>query len=57
MFNRNYSDVLSDNYTHEQHYRGNPIRRNESNLENSLEYVNQYLKFDKTYPINSQGLV
>ena len=57
MFDRNYSDVLSDNYTHEQYYRGNPIRRNESNLENSLEYVNQYLKFDKTYPINSQGLV
>lgn len=57
LYDRSYTDVIADPYTHEQYYRGNPTRRNEFDLEDSKEYVDQYKKFDKVYPIESEGLV
>jgi hypothetical protein len=57
LYDRNYAEVAFDEYTHEQYYRGNPKRRKETDILNSSEYENQYLKFDKVYPVDSQGLV
>ena len=59
LYNRKFTDIVAGKYTNEQYYRGNPKIRdyNEipSNKEN--EYLDQYRKFDRVYPIDSQGLV
>ena len=56
LYDRNYTDVAADPYTYEQYYRGNPIRKNEKDI-TSNEYKDQYIKFDRVYPVESQGLV
>lgn len=59
LYNRKFTDVIAGKYTNEQYYRGNPKIRDydkiPSNKEN--EYLDQYRKFDRVYPIDSQGLV
>ena len=57
LYDRYYTDVAADKYTYEQYYRANPLRRNGVDLLDSTEYTNQYLKFDRVYPIDSQGLI
>jgi hypothetical protein len=56
LFDRYYPDVMADKYTQEQYYRGNPKRRDSENI-NTHEYTNQYKKFDRVYPVDSEGLV
>lgn len=53
LFDRNYKDVASENYTHEQYYRGNPIK--DGGI--SDDYIEQYKYRDKVYPLKSNGLV
>lgn len=57
LFDRYYTDVMADKYTQEQYYRGNPKRQNGEQLINSTQYIDQYNKFDRVYPIESQNLV
>ena len=57
LFDRYYTDVVADKYTNEQYYRGNPKRQNGVRLNNSSQYTDQYNKFDRVYPVESQGLV
>ena len=57
IYDRYYTDVAADKYTYEQYYRADPIRRDGENLTNSTEYTEKYNKFDRVYPIDSQGLV
>lgn len=57
LFDRYYTDVMADKYTNEQYYRGNPKRQNGEMLNNSSQYTDQYSKFDKVYPVESQSLV
>ena len=57
IYDRKFTDVCADKLTYEQYYRGNPIRRNGNDIENSTEYIDQYTKFDRVYPNDSQGLV
>ena len=57
LFDRYYTDVVADKYTNEQYYRGNPKRQNEERLIDSTQYTDQYNKFDRVYPIESQSLV
>jgi hypothetical protein len=39
LFDRDYKDVVTKDYTHEQYYRGNPIRGEENNMSVSSEYT------------------
>jgi hypothetical protein len=39
LFDRYYTDVMADKYTQEQYYRGNPKRRNSTNI-NTHNYTN-----------------
>jgi len=57
LYDRDYAEVAYDDYTYEQYYRGNPKRKNKTDIQNSNEYKDQYSKFDKVYPVDSQGLV
>ena len=57
LFDRYYTDVVADKYTHEQYYRGNPKRKNGERLQDSHQYTDQYIKFDRVYPVESQSLV
>ena len=59
LYDRKFTDIVADNYTHEQYYRGNPKRRNYDQIPQNKEneYLDQYSKFDRVYPIDSQGLV
>jgi len=57
LFDRYYTDVVADKYTNEQYYRGNPKRQNGVRLNDSSQYTDQYNKFDRVYPVESQGLV
>ena len=57
LYDRKYTDIIADRYTEEQYYRANPKRRNDQNLPRNTIYQDQYSKFDRVYPIDSQGLV
>ena len=57
LFDRDYKDVASKNYTYEQYYRGNPIRGEGNNMTVTSEYTDQYSKKDRVYPVESHGLV
>ena len=50
IFDRYYTDIVADKYTHEQYYRGNPKG-------GSSKYTDQYNKLDRVYPVYSHGLV
>lgn len=45
LYDRNYTDCIASMYSKQQYYRG------------GTEYTNQYSKFDKVYPVMSEGLV
>ena len=45
LYNRKFTDVIANNYTKEQYYRG------------GTEYINQYPTLDRAYPIYETGLV
>lgn len=53
LFDRDYKDVASKNFTYEQYYRGNPIRGDRV----TNEYTDQYINRDRVYPVESHGLV
>ena len=57
LYDRYFTDVAADPYTHEQYYRSNPVRRDGNNLPTNTNYTDQYRKFDKVYPLDSQGLI
>ena len=56
LFDRYYTDIVADKYTNE-YYRGNPKRQNGERLTDSHQYTDQYSKFDRVYPVESQSLV
>ena len=56
LYDRYFTDVIADNYTHEQYYRANPLRRDSEDIE-SNDYIDSYRRMDKVYPLDSQGLV
>ena len=57
IYDKKYTDVTADNYTHEQYYRGNPKRRIDDKDMSETEYTDSYSKIDRVYPVQSLGLV
>lgn len=57
LYNRKFTDVTANNYTHEQHYRGGTDENTGRVYEQYKDQYNNKFNFDKVYPIESHGLV
>ena len=53
LYDRKFTDVMADDYTYEQYYRGGDNYKYTTKKSDNSEYYN----FDRAYPIENKGLV
>ena len=57
LYNRYYTDVVANNYTHEQYYRGGTDEYTGRDYSNYKDQYNKEYNFDRVYPVYSHQLV